>query len=314
MRSERQTDKGRYRFGLKASPGARSPGMARAFWFVLIICTFTSSLMAEPVELRWKAVEGSSGYLVRVQQEDGTVTENRIGTNRVRLDLKPGAYVIRIAGLNKFGKPGPFSDPARVQIERSNKTRTIQMEEAREQTAREKEEPEESPEPAYDYSRITYPMALIPGWIQYNRGEQYKLYLYNGLILGTAYAFHVERQRGNLLSREPWNDPTNILLTSNGNRAFLGLMWFRRSAERSKYSESQNNQTYLAASVGLIYLFHFVDLYFFSSPVQEAAGPRPGSSNWGVAMDATTPDIPWQKEDPGMATDMQARIQWRTYF
>ena len=288
---------------------------------ILLAALQVTSISAEPVELRWKSVEGSSGYLVRVEREDGTVTENRIGTNRVRLDLTPGAYVIRIAGLNKFGKPGPFSDPARVQIEKSDKTRTIQMEEVREQTADKEEEPEE-PETSYDYRHITYPLALIPGWIQYNRGEEYKLYLYNALILGTAYAFQVERQRGNLLSREPWNDPTNILLASNGNRAFLGLMWFRRSAERSKYSESQNNQTYLAASAGLIYLFHFVDLYYFSDPGQVNDAKRPGRSDWQVGLKVSgSPHSPgsrasWRPDsNPGsISPDAMARIQWRMYF
>lgn len=280
----------------------------------LSLLVFSAELNAEAVDLRWKPVQGSSGYLVRVQKEDGSTTDTRIGTNRARLDLDPGNYVIRIAGLNKFGKPGPFSDPAKVTIETSSETRTIQMEDAQQETLREEgSEDQQEPSQPYDYSRITYPMALIPGWIQYNRDEPYKLYLFNGLLLGHAYAFHVEKQRGNALSREVWNDPTNILLAANGDRAFLGLMWFRRSAENQKYVNSQFNQKALATSAGIIYILHFVDLYFFSTPVSPSQASQEGLSLDLFAIDRSPPPFS-EKPEALFAPDMQARIQWRMHF
>ena len=252
----------------------RTPFLAGLFSFLLVA---GAPLLAEPVELRWKEVSGSSGYLVRVEKDDGSVIENRIGNNRVQLDLEPGNYVIRIAGLNKFGKPGPFSDPARVTIEQSSETRTIQMEEAAELTASEQttepdnieEEQEDSADSEADGFNLFQlpdwePKALVPGLLQYERGETYKLYLYNGLLLGHAIAGNAERQRGNLLSREAWNDPTNVILATGGSPASLGLLWLRRSEEKAKYNQAQANQSYIALSALLVYGWHFVDLYFLN--------------------------------------------------
>lgn len=259
-------------------------------WILLsLLATPFYSLGAESVDLRWKEVQGSSGYLIRIQSEDGSVSERRIGTNSVRLDLDPGNYVIRIAGLNKFGKPGPFSDPAAIEIEETEGTRTIQMEEAQKDTAnasrggqedpsaeKKADEPDQTSEtdkqlPQTAFQSHPFYEILLPGWVQRKRGSQYQLYLYNGLLVAHAYAGFREKQRGDQLAREPWNDPTNILLLSGSNNTALSALWFRRQSEQSRYNEAQNNQRYIALSAILLYAWHFAELYFFHGDDSESS-------------------------------------------
>ncbi|MCB1170610.1 MAG: hypothetical protein KDK25_09765 [Leptospiraceae bacterium] len=286
----------------------RSLGLAICLY--LLAAFFSNDLQAETVELKWKDVRGSSGYIVRIQGTDGTMSETRIGTNSVTLDLEPGVYTIRIAGLNKFGKPGPFSDPARVNIEASRETRTIQMEEARRetQTANQPEseganEEEESPSGYEPPTDIEYPEALVPGLIQYNRGSRYQIYLYNGLLALHAVAGFREMQRGNALSRDPLNDPTNLGLLFSGNSAGLSLFWLRRAEQSKQYDMAQRNQTYLAISAALLYGWHFAELYFFPSLSRSTeARNDPSGLSLALGMDNAQTSS-YSGPGPGMALE-----------
>ncbi|MCB1168403.1 MAG: fibronectin type III domain-containing protein, partial [Leptospiraceae bacterium] len=209
---------------------------------ILLFLATPLALHADTVELRWKEVRGSSGYLVRIRKSDGQTIENRIGTNELRLDLDPGEYTIRIAGLNKFGKPGPFSDPAKVTIQASERTQKIDVDApaTRNEPAKKpepenipaKEEPkEESPPIIYDSYSFTE--SLVPGLPQYSK-QSYKIYAFNGLLLAHAFAGFREKQRGDAISRDPLNDPTGLLAVTSGQPVAFAYLWNRRAEQKRR--------------------------------------------------------------------------------
>ncbi|MCB1140156.1 MAG: hypothetical protein KDK23_15450, partial [Leptospiraceae bacterium] len=190
---------------------------------------------------------------------------------------------------------------------------------------------EESPfayEPPTD---IEYPEALVPGLIQYNRGSGYQVYMYNGLLAIHAVAGFREMQRGNALSRDPLNDPTNLGLLFSGNSAGLGLFWIRRAEERKEYDVAQRNQTYLAISAALLYGWHFAELYFFPSLSRssEADLDQPGLS-LSLGMDLAQTDQRHSSAvldseshaagaeagmpKPGNMSGLKATLAWRMRF
>ncbi|MBL8019517.1 MAG: IPT/TIG domain-containing protein [Leptospirales bacterium] len=76
----------------------------------LLLCTGLFAQQANPF-MEWKPIQGAGGYIVQVRDAAGKVVlEKKVQENRVELELVPGRYEQRVAALNKFQKPMPFSD------------------------------------------------------------------------------------------------------------------------------------------------------------------------------------------------------------
>ncbi len=92
-----------------------------------ILPCFVMMFMATPafadsITIEWQTVRGSRGYVVEYRRSaSARISRKRVKANRVRLNLSPATYQVRVAGLNKFGKPGVWSDWLRVSVASSSK-------------------------------------------------------------------------------------------------------------------------------------------------------------------------------------------------
>lgn len=73
------------------------------------------ALLGQPAKetpfLEWRPVAGAGGYLVQVRDAAGKiVVDQRVQQSRIDVNLPPGKYQQRVAVLNKFQKPGGYSD------------------------------------------------------------------------------------------------------------------------------------------------------------------------------------------------------------
>ena len=66
--------------------------------------------------LEWEPVALAKGYVVQIRTSDNDIKEVRVSENRMEQSLNPGEYQVRLAALNKFGKPGAFTDWITVKI------------------------------------------------------------------------------------------------------------------------------------------------------------------------------------------------------
>ena len=76
---------------------------------------------SQPVqrEIAWRPVAGSEGYLLQLRDSSfRLILERRLEEPRAMLELQPGRYQLRVASLNKFGKPANWTAWAKLQIQR----------------------------------------------------------------------------------------------------------------------------------------------------------------------------------------------------
>jgi hypothetical protein len=224
-------------------------------WVLLLGLCLTGSVWAEgerEVKIRWSEVEGSNGYIVRIRNYQGRIQENQVKNNEFQTELSPGVYYLQVAGKNRFGKPGLFSEWKALEVRPGEKIQSYDLSEP--SSGSNPESPEINPW-----------MRWIPGYPQYQRNDwDQSLGYFLGISLLT-YSFQSEKIRGTAIARNPWNDPSILyfsLLTSPLETRFLAENL--RDGEKKRYNQAQQNQRYAVAGLGILFAIHLVDEYFFS--------------------------------------------------
>lgn len=222
---------------------------------LLLLVGFQLELYSQEKEfvLKWKDVSGNKGYIVKIST-DQTQKEISSISNITTLKLNPGKYSIQVAAKNRFGKPGKFSEPKEINIS----------------IASQKEIDLSQEKPLLDsleYSAIDYGnyQTWIPGYLQYKKSNWKDASLYWITMPSLAYIGYSEKIRGDKIANDAWNDPVNLFFLLQ-NRSPLEVYYFRnrRDEQKSKYSDAQLNQKYIASGLFLFYALHWVDLYFFN--------------------------------------------------
>lgn len=86
----------------------------------LLLLPRPAAAQSTPVLLRWGAGQGANGYRIQVRNaEQDVIADSRVATNELRIDLEPGEYEYRLAALDAFEKPGPWSPWYSVKIRRT---------------------------------------------------------------------------------------------------------------------------------------------------------------------------------------------------
>lgn len=213
------------------------------------ILLWSSALFAEDVSfsLEWDAVAESRGYLVQVRKEGAPATDIRVPENRLKTTLPEGTYQARVAGLNKFGKPGEFSDWVSIRLERK-KELAVNLSRPAAVTRPE----ERASDSAAIGSNSLWP-AFVPGMRQIQRDQKRGYFIAGSLLFLGAHAYH-QKILGDRLADSPWNDP--VLLAPvmwNMNGPSATSLYLRREDQKRRYRKHQNNQRWLIGGMTLIY-------------------------------------------------------------
>lgn len=229
------------------------------FLFTFLLVSSTLSAEEKSMKIQWKEVKGSRGYIVRIQNMDlpQESPEERITQDSfIEFRLEPGDYRIQVAGKNAFGKPGKFSQWKSFSIQEKQKAGTLDL---------------SSNKPAeYDYGSdlldrdITW-KSWIPGLPQYDNKSYYTTSFYWAIIPVLSYMGYSEKRRGDAIADDIWNDPV-FLYFALKDRPLQEKIYFRnrRENEKLKYNRAQNYQRGIIGGLVLVYIAHWVDLYFFN--------------------------------------------------
>lgn len=215
---------------------------------------WTSTLCAEevPFSLEWDVVTGSRGYVVQIRKDAGAPVDYRVQENRLKAALPEGAYQARVAGLNKFGKPGEFSDWAALRLEKRAQV-SINLSRPAE-PAKTESKKEQTPQPSQTQAagESIWP-AFIPGLRQIQRGQIRGYVIAGSLLFLGAHAYH-QKILGDRLADSPWNKPSTLFPVVAVTPAPLaGGLYVRRQDQQEKYWRHQNNQRWLFGTMALIY-------------------------------------------------------------
>lgn len=258
----------------------------------LLFLLWTSVLSAEevPFSLEWDAVAGSRGYVVQIRKDAGAPADFRVQENRLKAALPEGIYQARVAGLNKFGKPGEFSDWAALRLERKSqvsinlsrpadsaaeKKSEQKSEEKPEQKAQNTEQnPERPPLPQASGTGESILPAFVPGLRQIQRGQVRGYAIVGSLLFLGAHAYH-QKILGDRIADSPFNRPITLFpVVAVSPAPLAGALYVRRQDQQQKYLRHQNNQRWLFGGMALIYGLQTVDaiLWKNSSTTIRAAG------------------------------------------
>ncbi len=245
---------------------------------VFAVLFFSLPLRAEQkMTLEWEPVALAKGYVVQIRTSDNDIKEVRVSENRMEQSLNPGEYQVRLAALNKFGKPGAFTDWITVKI-RSRDAGVVRLSRDEKSTDpdRGKPAPPQTVQPGGSEEGrrhvSVWPGALIPGYIQIRGDHPYRGLGEITALSAIAIAFYTERRAGDKISSDPFNKPVVLFPLTWSLPASVGSYFYlRRENEKHRYRLHQDNQRGLAALGLLVYAGQCVDAVFFSSPRAKAS-------------------------------------------
>ena len=74
------------------------------------------------VEVKWKGIEGADHYVVEIYgHRNNMVIRQRVPLSEILVNLKPGEYTVRVAGLSRLGAQGLWSDRAPLTVTPRNR-------------------------------------------------------------------------------------------------------------------------------------------------------------------------------------------------
>jgi hypothetical protein len=238
---------------------------------ILFAATSLTAEQFESVELKlsWAPVETASGYVVQVESIDGKFKDQKkLKTNSLSLNLAPGEYKLRLASLNKFGKPAAWTTWKPVTLTGEEKVQSVQN--------------LEKGEAAGVGPVLFRPSWLAPGLPQLLESKWKDPYGYawmGGILIGAGAAI-AETSRGNTIATNDLNDP--VYLTMVFYRQPLPLLFYlkdRRENERASYNKSKLNQQILGSLITIAWITHYVKSYQSAnetvSETEETSGLSP---------------------------------------
>lgn len=179
----------------------------------------------------------------------------------MRIKLSSGNYSVRVAGLNKFGKPGPWSSWKKMKITAKTKEITPEkeiIEPDKKEAEQKKSKPTKKSAPFFINSWTFF----FPGAPQFMRGDEIRGFAYWGIYAGLGGALNSERLQGNTLALDPFNDPvflTTILMFRNQPLIVGFLFNHMRNSAEEQYNRHQANQRALGGAALMLYAIHILD-------------------------------------------------------
>ncbi len=290
---------------------ARRVTLVIGLWIIALALSHASPLRGEselvavaptagssaPVQkhIAWKPIPGNAGYIVQLQMPDGRVREHRLKTAAISLELPPAKYRMRVAALNKFGRPAKWTAWRSMRIAAARPKPENRPEPAEERPAvsqtedpQATEQPETAETPNASEAGL-WPGALIPGWNQFARGDRWRgaawLGAFGGLALGGWSAW----QSGNALAAGAEQATPFFALAALSNQPAASLvLWNQRLSDRAAHSAAQSTQQNLALVAGALYLLQIVDAVWGggSSYADRGVTAAQSRSGWRITTGA----------------------------
>ena len=134
-------------------------------------------------KIEWRPVADSHGYLLQLRDQNARlIIERKLKLSRTTVELPPGDYRLRVASLNKFGKPASWSAWATLSLRRPGATREGSPERNRDESPQPSDQRSQDVDTAankpneasaaneFDSPGLDWRI-FIPGWSQYARGQ-----------------------------------------------------------------------------------------------------------------------------------------------
>ena len=201
--------------------------------------TNTKKLKVEEYEyfIQWEEVKGNNGYAVQVKDlEENIIVDTTVLTNSFEFGIPLGEYKIRIAALNKFGKPSEWTkwDPFTVDKETAKPKRNIWKKTKK----------------------------ILPCLGLYDVGKPYYGTGCVSLLAGLGGLFYYEKRAGDRLAEKTLNDPDTLTILSYYQPLLLSYkMYEDKKRDRKKYDRHQRNQAAIGATAALIYAAYIFYIY-----------------------------------------------------
>lgn len=247
----------------------------------------------DPVQrtIEWRSVDGSRGYVLQLRDQNARIIiERKLQTSRTVVELQPGRYSLRVAALNKFGKPASWSAWAQISVRRPARRQTTsdppdanpdRAEVAAAMNAAGKKQSEHETDSGGGILR-----ALVPGLSQYQRGQTWRGLGWMAAFGGLAATGYSYWQTGNSLSLQA-EAATPLLLLSplSGQPAAPLLLLQNRAGSRAAYDAAQSNQRTVGLIAGVLYLLQIADALWLA-PDSAANELRTGTDEGLIGLRA----------------------------
>lgn len=244
---------------------------AVAFAFTLIAAVTTAPELpaqAEAAELRpqlieWRPVAGARGYRVEWKQPGAAAVQRADATTpEIKLQLAPGEYEVRIAGLNVFGAPGRFSPWLRFRVysrsEEESGLATGAVQQGGGIAIRSADQ---------GAAGRGFPWrALVPGWEHFRRDSWLRGALWLTALGGVAAYGWNQKTLGDARANEA--EALNLPLLYGAayladRQEYALLFSWQRNALRAQYDLAQNAQRRAAYLFVALYALQILDAWQF---------------------------------------------------
>ena len=260
--------------------------------------------------LAWKKVPGSRGYIIEYKNvkinQINQINKIVVRENKARLVLQPGDYLLRLAGRNKFGKPGAWTDwhPLKVRARKKTakiKVETLDFSRLKEQAlAEKKKEEEEKRKAALEAEKEkrrkaaqaqglssggSIALAFLPGGLQARRGQWGKaLFLFGGFAGSALLASSNSRAANAEADRLTNNGDVLSFMLFNIRRdpslAAGSLLLPLREASKRKYDSHRKKTQIFLGATAVFYLLNWADV-FLGAP----GGPPPRTKKTSAGLE-----------------------------
>lgn len=268
--------------------------------------------ISQPVVVEWDPVAGFTEFLVQIRDnQTGKLSQLRVTGTKIELRLPRGSHSVRAAGINKFGKSGPWSKwrlvkrtwPEKIHEEAEERS---EVPTGSGETEMKTEKGKVSAAPLFSLPDLWF---LLPGASQIRRGEPYRGSTLIFTFLGLGGAFYGQWQGGNTLAADPANNALllTIFLTANESPLLTALILENgRRAGEEAYQKKERNQRAIAGAAVALYAFHLFD-----------------ALNWGKKDDAAGGldlSLGWRRkvreigERPNIRTEPTAEVRYTFFF
>lgn len=258
-----------------------------AFALSLLLPTAGFELTAQttPMRLAWDTVTEARGYVVQVRSkvDASKVQEFKVAENKLETPLPAGLYDVRVAALNKFGKPAAFTEWIPVKLEVKN-TAPVNLS-RKEQPKPERQSEPARPEPAgMETGKLPLWNAFVPGMTRIRRGNYLIGGAYIAGLAGVGYLFYQQKVAGDRIAEAPLNDPILLAPVILNTTVLPGyLLINQRDSQKAVHSKHQNNQKGLAALGLALYTFQCVDAVLWAD-TGKSISFRPDSRGTGSSI------------------------------
>lgn len=233
--------------------------------------------------LQWRPVRGAVGYVMEVRDAAGRVETLHVAASQAELHLTPGDYSIRLAGLNKFRKPGIWSDWRAFQIAAPDSQadrrppQRLTLEKLQPHGTSKRDTDGKAGE-APRTSRSFRPAWLLPGLPQWQQEAPAKGALFAVFFFGSLFYAYDQQKRAAFLAGAPAGNPFAWIgalstVTVWDNLLVPGLLMRQQLRANQDRVHAPTARARAAAGFSfLVYLLHLVDV-IWNSPSAAASAP-----------------------------------------